>query len=445
MDSNSSFLKNSSLTLVRHGFSMIVGLAVVTIIARVLGPEGQGQYAVIILLPTMLMTLLNMGVQSASVFHIGQRNYSIQTVYSTNLLIAVFLSLFSVALGLIVIHIIGDNVFSDVPNHYLLLILLVIPILYMNKLFQAIFQGCQDFKSFNIIIITTQVVNLLFVILIVYLLPLGLVGALISFFIGQIITLITIMQLLKKRLSIKLVDRSVSTSLIKQSFSYGVKAHLSNILAFINYRADIILISYFMNPVAVGVYVIAVTISEKMWVFSQAISTVLFPRISSYSEETQRNKLTSMVSKIVLYISAIVAIVVFFTVDSLVIIIFGIEYIESSTIIKILLPGIVLFSMDKILSNDLAGRGLPIINFRVSLITVMINITLNIALIPLYGLSGAAIATTTGYCITWIIKVITFSKITSTSLTSLFLITKDEFILYKGVLVSIGKKIRKSY
>ncbi|WP_269851929.1 oligosaccharide flippase family protein [Methanosarcina horonobensis] len=49
----------------------------------------------------------------------------------------------------------------------------------------------------------------------------------------------------------------------KECLGYGWKAHLSNILAFVNYRADLFLVNFFLTPAATGIYLIAVQIAEK--------------------------------------------------------------------------------------------------------------------------------------------------------------------------------------
>ena len=48
------------------------------IIARVLGVEGQGRYALVILLPNVLYTVFNMGVAPATVYYIGKKEFCYQ-------------------------------------------------------------------------------------------------------------------------------------------------------------------------------------------------------------------------------------------------------------------------------------------------------------------------------------------------------------------------------
>ena len=68
-----SVIYNSSITVVRQVLGIIIGMLSAMIIARVLGVEGQGKYALVILLPNVLYTVFNMGVAPATVFYIGKK------------------------------------------------------------------------------------------------------------------------------------------------------------------------------------------------------------------------------------------------------------------------------------------------------------------------------------------------------------------------------------
>ena len=68
-----SVVYNSSITVVRQVLGIIIGMLSAMIIARVLGVEGQGKYALVILLPNVLYTVFNMGVAPATVFYIGKK------------------------------------------------------------------------------------------------------------------------------------------------------------------------------------------------------------------------------------------------------------------------------------------------------------------------------------------------------------------------------------
>ena len=109
-----SVVYNSSITIVRQVLGIIIGLLSTMIIARVLGVEGQGKYALVILLPNILYTIFNMGVAPATVYYIGKNEFSLADVFRTNLLLAIGLSLVTILVGILFILFFHQKFYASV-------------------------------------------------------------------------------------------------------------------------------------------------------------------------------------------------------------------------------------------------------------------------------------------------------------------------------------------
>ena len=184
----------------------------------------------------------------------------------------------------------------------LLYSLLIIPLLFTQKNLQTIFQGKEDFEKFNMIVILNQLGLLLFAILFVLVLNMGVFGAVLSFAMSQLLMLLASFYFLKVYYNL-LLPYQVSMNYAKHSFIFGLKGHISNVLSFINYRIDIFIIAYFLDDIAVGLYSVAVLISERIWLVSQSVSSVLFARVANLSDDVERNKFTSLASRNTLLIT----------------------------------------------------------------------------------------------------------------------------------------------
>jgi O-antigen/teichoic acid export membrane protein len=440
MSSSKTFFKNTLVTLSRQVSGILLGLLASVIIARVLGPEGNGMYQLIVLLPTTLMTLLNFGVGSASVYYIGQKKYDMKDIIKTNTASGFILSIAAIIIGVLVVYFASDKFFAGVPQPYLFSILIIMPLLMLNDFYLVLFQGVQDFKSFNTLALVRQLAALLTLAMLLLLLKTGLVGTVFSFTLGVLAQFILTLYFLRKRLNITLFTGNVSKPYFMDSFSFGYKAHFSNVLSFINYRADMFLISMFLTPAAVGLYGVAVTIAEKLWIVSQAISSVLYPVISSSKDNESKNKLTGAISRNVLFFSVVGGIAFYIASDLIFGMLFGEAYDKSSDILKMLLPGIILFSVDRILSNDLAGRGKPELNMYTSIFTVVSNIVLNFLLIPKIGIAGSAISTSVTYSLSTLIKMVLFKRETGLQYSKFIFLQKEDIEAYKKI---IRKRMRK--
>ncbi len=77
--------------------------------------------------------------------------------------------------------------------------------------------------------------------------------------------------------------------------------------------------------------------------------------------------------------------------------VFGLDFIPALSPLRLLYPGVLLLSLSKVLSSYILARGKPAINMWLAVIGVIINLTLNLLLIPRLGISGAAIASSFAY------------------------------------------------
>ena len=434
-----SVFHNSFITFIRQVLSIVFGLLASIIIARSLGSEGQGQYTLAILLPTLLYTLLNSGISSSTVYFLGKDEFTIQEVYSTNLFTALLLSIISILVGAFIILFFRDYFFRDISIQLLFYSLLLLPLIYLQKNLQTIFQGKEEFKKYNFIILLNQFGLLFFSFVFLYFLKLGILGAILSFGCSQLIMLITSFYYLYQSYKLSWPQK-YSVKYLKQVFIFGLKGHLSNILSFINYRVDMFLIAYYIDDISVGIYSVAVLLVERVWIVSESVSTVLYARVANIKSNMERNKFTSLAARNTIFISILVGILISFFANLIIVKFFGDDFKQSVIPFILMIPGIVIFTMSKVLANDFVGRGKPEINTYIASITAITNIILNFILIPYYGIKGAACATTISYILDALLKSTYFSIKNKIPFREFYVIKIIDFKLYKNGILNYLKK-----
>ncbi|MEH7437953.1 flippase [Neobacillus drentensis] len=427
-----SFLSNSIITLTRQVVSIVIGVLILFIIAKGLGPSGNGKYTLITYLPIMLMTFLNFGFNSSTVFFVSRKKVGLNSAFSTNIIIGLGLAIASMLIGGLVIYLLSETKFHNINSGLLFLSLLALPGMFLMIFLQTILQGIQDFKGFNSALVVQQFSTLFFLVLFLFLMDIHLVGAILSFIFGYVCAVLYMMIYLIKNQNASFSFNSFSREHLKEMVVYGIKAHVSNIMTFLNYRLDVLLLGYFLTDVSVGVYTVAVSLGERLSIFSQSFSQVLLPRIASSNLEEDRNRITSMLSRFILVLVVAVSIFIILFSD-LIFHLFLQEYMKSSLLLKLLLPGLTVLTVEKILSNDLAGRGLPELNMYVSFFNVVFNVILNLLLIPSIGVTGAAISSSITYLLSFIIKAFIYRSVTKLKFKDFLVITKSDLVLMKKI------------
>ncbi len=189
----------------------------------------------------------------------------------------------------------------------------------------------------------------------------------------------------------------ISLPLFTLLMGFAAWAYVTNLLQFLNYRMDIWFISYYeKNDRLLGIYGVAVSLSQLIWLLPNAFHSIIFSDISGQANLDYRKKINKWVPLIFIY-AVSTAVVGYFLSFWLVPILFKSSYSAVIEVFPYLLPGIVVFAPTILLSAYFAGLNKVSVNFTSSLLGFLLNIGLNFILIPMYSIIGAAVASSFSY------------------------------------------------
>lgn len=428
-----SFAKNSFYTLVSNIIIICIGFLTSFIISRTLGAELQGVYNLAILIPNMMYNFLNFGQDTSTMYFLSNKTIKKREAINNMLPIVLFYTIISTLLGGVFVFLLKDSMFKEVPYLTLIFALLISPLTFLNNNLSAVLKSEGKFTVFNKIQIINKIIYFLICTLLLFFVNVNLVIA------GNIIILVVSIITIWRKLEVGRVKFKFNKEYQQKSISYGFKSYLANMITFLNYRMDTFLIKALSkSTMAVGQYGLSVSLAEQIWVFASAISSVMFPYVTSIESDEEKSKVTSTTFKIVMVVTFFAIVVLFFA-SNLIGIIYGSDYYGSILPLKVLLVGIFCLSLGKILANDIAARGKPELNAISNLVGFIVNVGFNILLIPKFGITGAAMATSISYTLTSIIFLVSFLKLTKLSLKDLFIFNKEEI----NIFVSFIKKFLK--
>ena len=435
----SSITKNSAITFSSQIFIFALGFAASIILARVLGPEGKGIYALIVLIPALMLKLGSLGIEAANVYFTGSKRYEIKDIVSNSLLCGILLGSILILLFFGVFHLdIFKNYLdsNQINPYYLWIAVLTVPLSLLSGFLISIFLGAEKITIYNKINIFNSTFQLILLSVFLVILKKGIFGAVISYVLGIIGLALVVILLITKFTKITF---SFNRRLLKDSTKYGLKAYFGNLTQFLNYRLDMLLVAAFLTPAWVGFYSISVGIAERLWMLPGAIATVLFPKISSLKHK-EANNLTPRIARHTFLIIFVFALILALIARPLIKILFGSVFLPSVMPLIILLPGIIALGGCKILTADFAGRGKPQFGTYAAFVSLAVNIPLNLWLIPKWGISGAAFASSAAYITATLIVIVAFVKISNTTWVTILLFNKHDFQDYKNLLTKLRKK-----
>lgn len=381
------------------------------LIARTLGVEGVGVYTMATLLSMMFVRIGELGVPAANVYYLARNDYPVGQIARANLRLAGGIGAAGLVMLLAFTRLTHTQIFGDFPLPLLLVASVAVPFSLLHTYCSSLFHGLQDFRVYNLLVAFPHVLMFFGTCVVATLCPQE--TALVFMFVcSQALPASVSLWCLRKHLGARVP--LTRDPYIRRCLGYGWKAHISVILAFLNYRLDMLLVGSLLGSAAVGLYGVAVCVAEGVWLVSQAFSTVVFPKSAELkNNEALRTQLTSIISRWVLLVSAMGAIVLACACSWLLPLVFGEAFSRSVAAFRFLLPGIVIGSMSRVLSNDLAARGYPQINMYIGFVALVTNVVGNCLLIPAFGIEGAAIATSISYGLNAVGKVLAYSHFAS--------------------------------
>lgn len=407
------------------------------ILARLLGPEGKGVVTALFVVPNIVISIADLGVRQASAYFIGREIYSVKDVLSSSLFLWLITSLLSV--GIVLIYYSMDSL-QEYGWVLILIALLFIPIKLLTTYLNGIIQGKQKIGNINLKGIITFIVNILGVLLLVWLLDLGVVGAA---FVTLLVAIAGMLYYLKVVRKISVIKLKYIKPIPQNLFKKGITFALALFILTLNYKIDILFLERMVSSAEVGIYSVGTNLAELIWQLPAAISIVLFARSANSKTDQEAHNRSAKLLRITLPLLFIICIVFALISNHFVTLIYGQDFQQSAEVINILLPGVLVIVISKILHPDMAARGYPLYGLLVFIGPLILNIILNTLWIPSFGIYGAAWASTISYAVGGIVYGIVYAKKVGKKLTDLLFLKKEDIVLLINSARSFILKIKR--
>ncbi|MCM8787686.1 MAG: flippase [Candidatus Omnitrophica bacterium] len=195
----------------------------------------------------------------------------------------------------------------------------------------------------------------------------------------------------------------INKNLFKTLFRFGISTSLASFSYLILSYTDTIMLTYSKTLNDVAFYNVAMPIATVLvWFVAYPLSTVLLPMTSEmYSRKnlkSLKNGMESVQKYCVLFLIPLA--ILFITFSEIIIrVLFGEAYVAASIILRILAIGVIFYSLSTINVTALYGIKKPELTAQIISVVALINVILNIALIPKFGTIGAATATSLSYLV----------------------------------------------
>lgn len=193
----------------------------------------------------------------------------------------------------------------------------------------------------------------------------------------------------------------IRLSLAKSLLADSWPLILSGVAISIYMRIDQVMIKWFINPDAVGNYAVAVKLSEAWYFIPMVITTSVFPAIINAKKNNEKLYLVRLqrLYCLMTWLAIGIALPITFLAHDIIRLLFGVQYVDAAGVLRIYIWSGVFSFLGVASGKYLIAENYTKISFLIRLIGMVINIFLNVIMIPMYGTNGAAYATLISYAV----------------------------------------------
>jgi O-antigen/teichoic acid export membrane protein len=388
----SDFLRQIVGTLGTRAGMIAASLVTSVLVARALGAEGRGIVAVAGAITGLGVQFGNLGLHASNTWAVARKPALLPTLTANAILVSAFVGALEIAIVLVALWLFPGV--ASLPPPVLAVALVGIPIGLAWLLLQNLLLGLQRIRDYNLFEVGARATGVAATIAIVVA---GLSSPIAFLAVGtSLLFIFTVALVLRLRV---LADRRLSPSLqvVREFGGFGLKAYSSALISFLVLRLDLLLVEQFQGLTAAGYYSIAVAIADLVYMLPVVVGMLLFPRLSRIESPLKQALLARSVALRTAAIMIPLVIVAGVLASPAIELLYGSEFTPATPALLWLLPGIAALSVHTIVMNYCAALGNPRVILIAPTIGLVVNLALNLVLIPPYGIVGASLSSTIAY------------------------------------------------
>ena len=229
-----------------------------------------------------------------------------------------------------------------------------------------------------------------------------------------------------------------SAGLLREELAFGSRSLLGTVAERLQFRADAFIVNAFHGVRQTGVYSVTSGLAETLWYVPNALGTVMFSR--AVDPHADAGRIAAVLTRTTIAVAVVTAIPAFALGPRLVRIVYGSAFTDAGVALRLILPGIVAYSVVAVLSRYIVGRGRPGVGTFVLLTGLVLNIGANLILVPRFGINGAAASSSISYGLTAILTLAVFRRLSGRGIAETLIIRGSDLrALWAMVRAVVGR------
>ncbi len=377
-------LMTAQVVFLASGYAIHFGLG------RLLGPELYGIFGVVISLLTLSAIISRVGIPRAASKFIAEDVELVNTIKKKALGIILVLGIIVSSLYFIFAGVIANLLNDPTLVPYLRLSAFAILPAALYTIYLASLNGMRLFgkqATASVIYSLTKVSLVLGLVMMGYSVAGAILGYVAASLVGMLVA--------RYQCNFKGVVNDFD---VRKLIGFAIPVMFFSVATNLLMSIDLLSIKAILKEnVLTGYYTAASTLAKPPFFIFAAVSGTLFPSIANAYAKNDKKLTSRYITQSLRYLLLLLVPLTFMvsaTSENLISLVYTSTYVPAGPALGILIFGIGFMTLTTVLNAVIMGIGKPWISLTIALVIIPIAVVLNLILIPLYQLNGAAIATT---------------------------------------------------
>jgi O-antigen/teichoic acid export membrane protein len=397
MQETKKFAFDVGITFLASVVTIPLGFIITVALGRYLGAGDLGLYRMTSTIYGLVALIATFGIPSATIKYVAEykeeRDKTNQIV-SSGIIISSLLGIVFTALFYFLAASFASMFEMPDLSHLLKILSPIFPFVLVNGTLLGLLNGIRQMKKHAAATILQSILMIAITVPLIYY-GFGVAGAVIGTVSSSVGTWLFLILTTRNYFEITFKNYILTA---KKILSFSWKILMASAINQVNYWADTLLIGYFLTSDDLGHYAVAISFSRFLWLIPNAVQRITYPTTSTYWAKKNYTALNKMIDKSMKHTASILlpmGLVTGLFARDIITLIFGEAFIHSVLPLQILIIGTVTNgAITRCIGGSLSGIGRPDIGLKIVSVSAATNIVLNILLIPRFGITGGAIATT---------------------------------------------------
>ena len=237
----------------------------------------------------------------------------------------------------------------------------------------------------------------------------------------------------------RLVGAMPSIALLGEEIRYGGRSVVGTLAERLQFRADAFIVNAIAGVRATGIYSVTSGLAETLWYVPNALGVVMFSRAVDPTADAGRT--AAVLTRTTLALSILLAVPAAAFGPRLVRFVYGSQFADAGVALRLIIPGVVAYSVVAVLSRYLSGRGRPGTGTLILLLGLATNVVANLILVPRLGILGAAIASSLSYGLTALVMLAVFVRVSGRGVAETLIVRRSDVVAAWSVVQAVLRRL----